>query len=55
MHIQQSVQVSKFNKNSLQNLRMDCRNTFQWMKIPMGSFQVYDDLNILFKLKKAPI
>jgi hypothetical protein len=25
------------------------------MKIPMGSFQVYDALNILFKLKKPPI
>jgi hypothetical protein len=27
-HIQQSVQVSKFYKNSLQNLHMESQNTF---------------------------
>jgi hypothetical protein len=25
------------------------------MKIPMGNFQVYDTLNILFKLEKPPV
>ncbi len=32
------VRVSKFCKNLLQNLRMECRDTFQRTKIPMGSF-----------------
>jgi len=52
VHIQQSVRVSKFCKNLLQNLRMECRTTFQQMKIMMGSFQVCDALSILFKLEK---
>ncbi len=52
VHIQQSVQVSKFYKNPLQNLHMECRSTFQRTKIPMGSFQVGDALSILFKLEK---
>jgi hypothetical protein len=34
---------------------MECQNTFQQMKIPMGSFQVYDVLNILFKLEKPHV
>ncbi len=55
VHIQQSVRVFKFYKNSLQNLRMECRSTFQWMKIPMGSFQFCDALSILFELEKPPI
>ncbi len=52
VHIQQSVWVSKFYKNPLQNLRMECWSTFQRMKIPMGNFQVCDVPNILFKFEK---
>ncbi len=55
IHIQQSVRVSKFCKNPLQNLHMDCWNTFQQTKIPMGSFQVYNALSILFKFEKPPV
>jgi hypothetical protein len=53
VHIQQSVRVSY--KNPLQNLRMECQSTFQWTKIPMGSFEIYDALNILFKIEKPPV
>jgi hypothetical protein len=52
VHIQQSVKVSKFYQNPLQNLCMECRNTFQRTKIPMDSFQVCDVLSILFELEK---
>ncbi len=52
IYIQQSVRVSKFCKNLLQNLRMECQSTFQRTKIPMGNFQVYDAINILFELEK---
>ncbi len=38
-------------KNLLQNLCMECQNTFQQTKIPMGNFQVSDALSILFKLE----
>jgi hypothetical protein len=31
---------------------MECWSTFQQTKIPMGSFQVCDALNILFKLER---
>jgi len=55
VHIQQSVQVSKFYKNLLQNLCMECWNTFQRTKIPMGSFQVCDAFNIFFKLEKPTV
>ncbi len=55
VHIQQNVRVSKFCKNPLQNLRMECRSTFQQTKIPMGSFQVYDVMSILFKVEKPPV
>jgi len=36
----------------LQNMRMECRNTFQGTKIPMGRFQVCDALSIFFELEK---
>ncbi len=55
VHIQQSVRFSKFYKNPLPNLCMECQNTFQWTKIPMGSFQVCDVLNILFELDKPHV
>jgi hypothetical protein len=54
VHIQESVRISKFCKNPLQNLRMECERTFQRTKIPMGSFQVRDALSILFELEKPP-
>ncbi len=34
---------------------MECRTTFQQMKILMGNFQVYDALSILFKLEKPHV
>jgi hypothetical protein len=46
---------SPIYKNMLQNLHMECWSTFQRMKIPMGSFQVYDALSIIFKLEKPPV
>jgi hypothetical protein len=52
VHTQQSVQISKFCKNPLQNLGMECRSTFQRTKIPMDNFQICDALSILFKLEK---
>ncbi len=55
VYIQQSVQISKFYKKPLQNLRMECQSTFQQLKISMGNFQVYDALSILFKLEKPPV
>jgi hypothetical protein len=55
VRIQQSVQVSKFCKDLLQNLRMECWSTFQQTKISMGSFQVDDALGILFESEKPPI
>ncbi len=55
VHIQQSVRVSKFCKDSLQNLCMECWNTFQRTKIPVGSFQVGDALGILFEFEKPPV
>ncbi len=36
-------------QNLLQNLRMECWNTFLQTKILMGSFQVNDAMSILFK------
>jgi hypothetical protein len=50
-----SVRVSKFYKNLLQNLRMECQSTFHQMKILMGNFQVCDDLSILFELEKPHV
>jgi hypothetical protein len=44
-----------FAKNPLQNLRMECWNTFQQTKVPMGSFQVYDVMDILFKFEKPHV
>jgi hypothetical protein len=38
----------------LQNLHMECRNTFQRMNISMGNFQVYDALSMFFEVKKPP-
>ncbi len=55
VHIQQSVRVSKFCKNLLQNLWMECRSTFQWTNILIGSFQVCDALSILFELEKLHV
>ncbi len=55
VHIQQSVWISKFYKNPLQNLRMECWSTFQQTKITMGSFQICDALSILFELEKPSI
>ncbi len=55
VHIQQSVRVSKFCKDSLQNLCVECWSTFQRTKIPMGSFQVDDALGILFEFEKSPV
>jgi hypothetical protein len=55
VHIQQSVQISIFCKNLLQNLLMECQSTFQRTNIPMSSFQVCDVLNIFFKLEKPLI
>jgi len=55
VHIQQNVRVSKFYKNLLQNLRMECGSTFQQTKISMGNFQVCDAMSILFKLEKPPV
>ncbi len=52
VHIQQSVRVSKFYKDPLQNLRVECWSTFQRTKIPVGSFQVGDALGILFEFEK---
>ncbi len=52
VHIQQSVRVFKFCKSPLQNLRMECWNTLQRTKIPVGNFQVYDALGILFEFEK---
>jgi hypothetical protein len=52
---QQSVQISKFYKNLLQNLRMECGNTFQRTKIPMGNFRVSNALSIFFKFEKPLI
>jgi hypothetical protein len=55
IHIQHNVQISKFCKNPLQKLHMGCWSTFQQTKIPMGSFQVCDVLDILFKLEQPPV
>ncbi len=52
VHIEQSVRVSKFYKSLLQNLRMECRNTFKRTKILMGSFHICDALSTFFKLEK---
>jgi len=52
VHIQQNVRVSKFYKNSLQNLCMECWSTFQQTKILMGNFQVCDALGIFFQFEK---
>ncbi len=55
VHIQQSVRVSKFYKDSLQNLCVECWSTFQRTKIPVGNFQVCDALGILFEFEKPPV
>jgi hypothetical protein len=55
VHIQQSVRVSKFCKDPLQNLRVEYWSTFQRTKIPVGSFQVCDALGILFEFEKPPV
>ncbi len=55
VHIQQSVRVSKFCKDRLQNLRVECWSTFQRTNIPVGSFQVGDALGILFEFEKPPV
>ncbi len=55
VHIQQSVRVSKFYKDPLQNLCVECWSTFQRMKIPVGIFQVGDALCILFEFEKLPV
>jgi len=34
---------------------MECWSTFQRTKIPVGNFQVYDALGILFDFEKPPI
>jgi hypothetical protein len=55
VHIQQSVRVSKFYKDPLQNLRVECWSTFQQTKILVGNFQVSDALGILFEFEKPPV
>jgi len=34
---------------------MDCRNTFQRTKIPMGNLSIFDALSVLFELEKRPL
>jgi hypothetical protein len=55
VHIQQSVQISKFCKKPIAKLAHGMLEYFQRTKILMGSFQVCDALSIFFKLDKAPL